>query len=235
MTEEHKEAIRAANRRPDVRLKKSLAGKKFYSDPENRAKLSDLMKKMYQEDPDIVLKHSISLKKRFSDPENLAKHRENIKKAYHEHPEYGKKISERLKKYYSDPENKIKCIERRRNRKDDLEYRKKVSESMKKFWANKTPEEREKLAAKFSEAQHRDEVRDKISIASRKNNMKIREERRRKNKDSKIKAMKRQDRVGKFYEERDKYYIMTKKIDNARNYRLITSTESFLRFLSPSK
>lgn len=52
MTEEQKEAIRESAKRPEVKLKKSISGNKYFSDPENRAKHRELMKKAFQEHPE---------------------------------------------------------------------------------------------------------------------------------------------------------------------------------------
>ena len=200
MTEEQKEAIRESAKRPEVRLKHSVAGKKHYSDPENRAKFSERMKKVYED-----------------------------------HPEYAKKRSEQLKKYYSNPENRLKCKERMNRYKDDPEYRKKLSEGVKRAWANKTPEEREKVIAKFAETNRREDVRKKNSIANRKRRMQTREDILGKNQDPSRRSTEKRARMDKFYEERDKYYNMTKKIDNARTYGLITDAEAFIRFFSATK
>lgn len=184
---------------------------------------------------ELSLKRSISLKKHLSDPENRAKLRERIKKAYQENPEYGKKKSEHLKKYYSNPENMFKCKERLSKMRDDPEYRKKISEGVKRSWANRTPEERKKIIDNLTKASRREEVREKRSISMRKHIIEIRENIHSKNLDPSRRTTRMRARKGKFYGERDKYYNMTKKIDDSRRYRLITSAETFLRFLSPTK
>ena len=197
MTEEQIEAIRERAKRPDVRLKHSIVSRKYYSDQENRDKLS-----------------------------------EQLKKTYLEHPEYGKNRSEKLKAYYSNPENRLKCKARISRYKDDPEYRKKLSEGVKRAWANKTPEEREKIKSKCADTNRKEDVRAKNSISNRKRRMRTREETLRKTSDPCERAIKNRAKMDKFYEERDKYYIMTKLMDNSRTYGLITEAEAFIRFLT---
>lgn len=182
--------------------------------------------------PEVRLKHLIVSKNYYSDPDNIAKFSEHMKNVYQEHPEYAKKRSEKLKAYYSNPENRLKCKERMNRYKDDPEYRKKLSEGVKRAWANKTPEEREKIKSKTAEANRREDVREKNSISNRKRRMQTREETLGKTLNPCKRAIKKREKMNKFYEERDKYYIMTKPMDNARTYGLITEAEAFIRFLS---
>lgn len=197
MTEEQKEAIRESLNRPEVKLKRLIASKNHYSDPDNRAKLSERMKKAFQE-----------------------------------HPEYGKNRSEKLKKYYSNPENRLKCKERANKRKDDPEYKKKLSESLKRSWLNKTEEEREAIRQKRANSNKKAEVRSKISVSVKRRRIETLEEILSKNRSPKRRARENRIRMKKFYEERDKYYNLTKKMDNARTYGLITEAEAFIRFFS---
>ena len=197
MTEEQKEAIREASKRPEVKLKHSIVSRKFYSDQENRDEQSERMKKVYQE-----------------------------------HPEYGKSRSEKLKAYYSNPENRLKCKERISRYKDDPEYRKKLSEGVKKAWANKTPEERERIKSKNGDINRSEDVREKNSISNRMRRMQTREETLIKTLNPCKRSIRNRAKMDKFYEERDKYYIMTKLMDNSRTYGLITEAEAFIRFFS---
>jgi hypothetical protein len=182
--------------------------------------------------PELNLKISISGKRYFSDPENRAKRSECIKKAFQEHPEYGKNRSEKQKKYYSDPENRLKCKERMSILKDDPEYRRKISEGVKRAWANRTKSEKDKILSKLTERNRREDVRKKNSITIRKRRMQTREEILRKTFNPCKRAIKNREKRDKFFEERDQYYLMTKKIDNARTYGLITEAEAFIRFFS---
>lgn len=197
MTEEQKEAIRKTAKRPEVRLKKSISGNKYYSDPDNRAKMSEGMKKVYQE-----------------------------------HPEYGKKRSEKLKEYYSNPENRLKHKMALDKFRSSTEYRKRVSESVKRAWANRTTEEREKVVAKYTESNRREDKREKLAIAIRKRTTKSIQESLSNYSGTSRRAIQTRAKRHKFYEERDQYYLMTKKIDNARTYGLITEAEAFIRFFS---
>jgi hypothetical protein len=159
-----------------------------------------------------------------------------MKKIFQEHPEYGKKHSEKLKKHYSDPEIRAKHRESiKKAFQEHPEYRKKISERLKKVWDNKTSDEREKIVAKFTEMNRREDVREKNSISVRKRMIQIREERLKKNQNPSKRSRQNQARRNKFYLERDKYYNMTKKIDNARTYGLMTEAEAFIRFFSATK
>lgn len=197
MTEEQIEAIRKTAKRPEVRLKKSISGNKYYSDPDNRAKMSERMKKVYQE-----------------------------------HPEYGKNRSEKLKEYYSNPENRLKHKIALDKFRSSTEYRKRVSESAKKAWANKTPEDKEKVIAKWTEMNRREDVREKLSIAIRKRTSQSIQDSFSNYSGTSRRAIENRAKRRKFFEERDQYYLMTKKIDNARTYGLITEAEAFIRFFS---
>lgn len=132
MTEEQKEAIRAANLRPEVRLKKSLAAKKFYSDPEKREGQRIKALALHR-DPEKEKNRIEKLKEYYSNPENREKHRNALKNAY-KNPEYRKKLSESLKRsWMNKTEEEREKIRRNRaaaNKREDV--RAKISVSVKK-------------------------------------------------------------------------------------------------------
>jgi hypothetical protein len=132
MTEEQKEAIRASNIRPEVKLKKSLSLKKFYSDPKNR-EAQRIKGLASNSDPEVKKKISEKLKEYYSDPENREKHRNTLKNAYKD-PEYRKKVSEALKlAWMNKTEEEREAIRQKRaNANKRPEVRAKISASVKK-------------------------------------------------------------------------------------------------------
>jgi len=88
----------AAQNDPEVKARKSAAKKKFYEDPEARARQSAALKKFY-EDPEARARNSAAL----NDPEVKARKSAALKKFY-EDPEARERQSAALKKFYEDPE-----------------------------------------------------------------------------------------------------------------------------------
>lgn len=114
--------------------------------------------------------------------------------------------------------------------KDDPEYRRKISEGVKRAWANRTKSEKDKILSKVTEKNRREDVRKKNSITIRKRRMQTREEVLRKTLNPCKRTIKNREKRDKFYEDRDQYYLMTREMDNARTYGLITEAEAFIRF-----
>ena len=110
--------VRISTRKAYRDLCLSCAGKKRYTNLEERKKTSEANKK-YWDDPESHKKASESHKKYWDDPESHKKASEYNKKSYKENPERTLKQSEAHKKRYEDPNE-----------------RKKTSESMKKHFSD---------------------------------------------------------------------------------------------------
>lgn len=106
-----------------------------------RKKMSESMKKSWEEDHERKENHSEFIKKLWEDPEFKEKWREASEKIW-EDPLYRKKLSAINKKMWEDPKHKKKVSEAQKKKWEDPERVKNHHESMKKVWED--PEVREK-------------------------------------------------------------------------------------------
>ena len=132
-TDEH----RAALNDPEVKARKSAALKKFYEDPEARARNSAA-----QNDPEVKARQSAAKKKFYEDPVARARNsaaqndpevkarKSAAKKKFYEDPEARARQSAALKKFYEDPEARA----RNSAALNDPEVKARKSAALKKFY-----------------------------------------------------------------------------------------------------
>jgi len=149
----------------EMKQKHSEFMKKYWSDPENRKKLSEIKKKQYLDHPKWKKEHSKRIKnyyidhpkardkasektkKQFSNLKEREKMRKIIKKYFSE-PKNRKKQSEIIKKYYIDhPESRKKASEITKKYFSNTENRKKQSEKLKEHYSD--PENRKKVSKRM--------------------------------------------------------------------------------------
>jgi hypothetical protein len=110
--------------------------KKYYEDnPDAREQQSEKMKKYYEDNPDAGKEHSEKMKKYYEDNPEAGKENSERQRKYHEeNPEVGKEHGEKMKKYFENPEAIQKCSEAQKKRFENPEEIKKNSERMKKYF-----------------------------------------------------------------------------------------------------
>ena len=110
-----------------------------------KQKMSEIMKKYFEENPEAGKEHGERMKKYYEDhPEAREQMSEIIKKYYEDNPEAGKEHGEQMKKYYEDhPEAREQQSEiKKKYYKDHPEAIEQRSEQMKKYYED-NPEARE--------------------------------------------------------------------------------------------
>ena len=178
-TEETIEKIRAAvlaynEAHPEIHQIISEAGKRRFSDPEERAKQAERTRKSF-EDPERVAKHSESQKKRFEDPAERQKVADGVS-AHFSKPGEREAQAERIKEAFQKPGVSEAISIRQKKRFEDPAEHEKVSVGLKKFYAEH-PEAALAISARNKGRQDSDETRARKSLGQQARQARLRLER----------------------------------------------------------
>jgi hypothetical protein len=194
--------------------------KKYYEDnPEAIQKNSESRKKYYQDHPELRQKNSEALKKYYQDnPEAIQKNSEALKKYYQDHPEARQKNSESQKKYYDDnPELRQQISESlKKYYEDNPEAIQTNNKAQKKYYEN-NPELRQKVGERMKKYYENPEARQKISESQKKyyeDNPELRQ--------------KVGERMKKYYENPEAIQKMLDKKGKNRPFDIFTSNGTFV-------
>ena len=156
-SEQERLKIKEIANRPEVRLARSKAVKKFYSDPENR-KANSLRQKEAMNRQEVKEKISKSLKITNAKPEVKKRRSESANNVWKDE-ELRKRHSKIQKKVQNTPEARKANSIRSKECQNRPEVRIKKSKIVKKFFAN--PENRKANSDRQKEAQNRPEVKER--------------------------------------------------------------------------
>jgi len=145
-TKKMKDKMRENFKNPIIRKKISEGLKKHYEDnPEAKNRLSEIKKKYYEDNPEV--RKSFSENNPMKNPGVRKKAVLEYKKHLKNHPDFRKKLSDGIKKHYKEhPEVRdVMSKERKKYFEDNPDFRNKISEGIKKHY-KEHPETRKKIS-----------------------------------------------------------------------------------------